>query len=50
MSHRSVDPDEMQSAKPDTINATASTGISLQENPAYAYGMIKQNQNPNIYD
>ena len=40
--YESVDPDEMQSTKPVTVNATANTAVSMQENPAYAYGMINE--------
>ena len=49
--YESVDPDEMQSAKPVAVNATANTGISMQENPAYAYGMINEAKlKPEDYD
>ena len=32
----------MQCAKLATINTTTNTAISMQENPAYAYGMINE--------
>lgn len=32
----------MQCVKSVTINTTASTAINMQENPAYAYGMINE--------
>ena len=40
--YESVESDEMQCAKSATINATTNTAINLQENPAYACGMINE--------
>lgn len=40
--YESVDPKEMLSAKSVAVSATAHTAITLQENPAYAYGMSSE--------